>query len=269
MTLLCRGEGRPAGPLLFNSSFVWTWITDTEYARRWASGLEDGGVKRGVYGGIHAMYSDLGVEYPEHHSYLEHSRLDRRWYHIIKQSYSTTASPSKNEIPTPQPSDPPDPQTGLTSHSNQRTEQTRHWGRRRRNIQALSLLLAARVVLREMQLLLDLLEVDVRHGVLAVEDAGDLLEGRATGLDVEEVHEDGLAGVPEGVEEHEVPVVGEVLPRELVGLAVVVMLANRVTSMVTGRGGETYFPRARMAWTVMFMIIIPLARRWKGRTSRA
>ena len=48
-------------------------------------------------------------------------------------------------------------------------------------------------VLAIVDLLLDLAEVDVRDGVVAVEDTGDVLEGGAFGLDVEEVDEDELA----------------------------------------------------------------------------
>lgn len=71
----------------------------------------------------------------------------------------------------------------------------------------------------ELDLLLDLLEVDVGGRVVSVEDARNLLEGGALGLDVEEVDEDEFAQVPDGVEEEEVPVVGHVVPGELVGLA--------------------------------------------------
>lgn len=46
--------------------------------------------------------------------------------------------------------------------------------------------------------LLDLVEVEVGDdGLVAVEYLGDLLEGRALGLDVEEVDEDELDKVPE------------------------------------------------------------------------
>ena len=42
-----------------------------------------------------------------------------------------------------------------------------------------------------------LVEIDLRDfGVLAVEDLGDLLERRAAGLDVQEVHEHELEGDP-------------------------------------------------------------------------
>mgnify|MGYP001594387143 CR=1 FL=1 len=46
-------------------------------------------------------------------------------------------------------------------------------------------------------LLLDLVEIDVGGGIVAVEDLGDLLEGWAVGFDVEEVDEDEFDGVPE------------------------------------------------------------------------
>lgn len=77
------------------------------------------------------------------------------------------------------------------------------------------------LVLGCVHLLLDLVQVGVGDCLVAVEDLGDLLEGRAPGLDVEEPHKDELHRVPEGVEQHEVPVVGHVVPGELVGLAVV------------------------------------------------
>ena len=119
--------------------------------------------------------------------------------------------------------------------------------------------------------LLDLAHVDVCDCRVAVEDSGDLLEGGAFGLDVEEPDEDQLAEVPERIEQHEVPVVGEVVPSELVGLAARRIGVSKMQS--TGKRwvswGGTYFPRARMAWTTMFMIIMPLARRWKGKTSSA
>ncbi len=49
----------------------------------------------------------------------------------------------------------------------------------------------------EVNLLLDLLEVDVGNGVLAIEDLGDLLEGGSLGLNVDEVDPDELDEVPE------------------------------------------------------------------------
>lgn len=75
------------------------------------------------------------------------------------------------------------------------------------------------VVLGGVNVLLDLVHVDVGDGIVAVEDARDLLEGGALGLDVEEPDEDELDRVPQGVEQHEVPVLGEGVPRKLVGLA--------------------------------------------------
>jgi len=53
------------------------------------------------------------------------------------------------------------------------------------------------LVLGRVQLLLDLGEADVGHGVVAVEDARDLLERGALGLDVDEVNPDELECVPE------------------------------------------------------------------------
>jgi len=46
--------------------------------------------------------------------------------------------------------------------------------------------------------LLDLVEIDIGDdGLFSVEDLGNLLEGRALGLDVEEVDEDELGEVPD------------------------------------------------------------------------
>jgi hypothetical protein len=98
--------------------------------------------------------------------------------------------------------------------------------------------LAERLVLAmallQLDLLLHLLKVDMGDSVVAIEDAGNLLEGGALGLDVEEVHEEELAEVPEGVEEHEVPVLGHILPSELVGLASDKTLAQYLRRKRTG-----------------------------------
>lgn len=76
------------------------------------------------------------------------------------------------------------------------------------------------LVSAKVNFLLDLGEIDVLdHGVVAVKDLCNLLQGGALGLDVEEPDEDELNGVPKSVEEHEVPVLGEVIPGDLVGLA--------------------------------------------------
>lgn len=124
------------------------------------------------------------------------------------------------------------------------------------------------VLLDKVSLLLDLSEIDVDDGIITVKDAGNLLECGTLGLDVKVVDKDKLDGVPEGVEEHKVPVVGEVDPGLLVGLAAG-LLVTAGYSCDSPERRITHFPMARIAWTVMFMIIIPLARRWKGRISRA
>ena len=51
--------------------------------------------------------------------------------------------------------------------------------------------------LGDLDLLLDLRQVDVGHGVVAVEDLGDLFEGGALGLDEDEPDPDELDEVPE------------------------------------------------------------------------
>jgi hypothetical protein len=67
-------------------------------------------------------------------------------------------------------------------------------------------------------LLLDLGEIDVGNSIITIKDTGNLLKSRALGLDVEVPDEDKLTEIPKSVEEHEVPVVGEVVPCKLVGL---------------------------------------------------
>lgn len=69
-----------------------------------------------------------------------------------------------------------------------------------------------------LNLLLNLVQINMRNGIVAVEDPRHLLKGVTLGLDVEEVDEDQLAEVPQGVEKHKVPVVGQVVPGEHVGL---------------------------------------------------
>ena len=70
-------------------------------------------------------------------------------------------------------------------------------------------------------LLLDLLEIDVGNGILAIKDTSNLLKGRTLGLHVEEVDKDQLDSVPECVEHHDVPVPGQVIPRQIVGLTMI------------------------------------------------
>lgn len=66
--------------------------------------------------------------------------------------------------------------------------------------------LARDVVRLDSNLLLHLLEVEVGHGrVLAVDDLGQLLEGRALGFDVHEVDEGQLAEDPASVDEVQLP----------------------------------------------------------------
>lgn|SRR6478735_2584303 len=77
------------------------------------------------------------------------------------------------------------------------------------------------LVAGEVGLFLDLGEIDVSNSIVTIEDTGDLLESGSLGLDVEVPDEDEFTEVPEGVEKHKVPVVGHVIPRKLVGLAVV------------------------------------------------
>lgn len=75
-----------------------------------------------------------------------------------------------------------------------------------------------RILLHEMSLLLDLSEIKVGNCIVTVKDASNLLKSGTLGLDVKVVDKDELDSVPEGVEEHKIPVVREVAPRQLVGL---------------------------------------------------
>lgn len=111
----------------------------------------------------------------------------------------------------------------------------------------------------------NLMKVDMSYCIIAVEDSRNLLERRTLSLWVEEINESQLHHVPQSVEQHEIPMLGEVVPREFV------RLAKTAVSFIQYDMGRniTDFPIARIAWTVMFMIIMPLARRWKGRISRA
>ena len=68
-------------------------------------------------------------------------------------------------------------------------------------------------------LLLDLAHVNLGDGAIAVKDAGHLLERGPLCLDVDKVDKDELQRVPDGVKQHKVPMVGQTLPGNLVGLA--------------------------------------------------
>ena len=74
------------------------------------------------------------------------------------------------------------------------------------------------LVFSETNLLLHLLEVDVGNSVITIKNASNLLQSRALGLNIEEPDEHKLKEVPESVEQHEVPVVGKVVPGQQVGL---------------------------------------------------
>lgn len=70
----------------------------------------------------------------------------------------------------------------------------------------------------QVSLLLDLVDIDVSNSVVAIEDLLDLLESRTLGLNVDKVDKDELEEDPDGVEEGEIPVARQVLPRDRVGL---------------------------------------------------
>ena len=58
------------------------------------------------------------------------------------------------------------------------------------------MLLVSDLSLANLHLFLNLLQVDVGHGILAIEDLGDFLEGRAFSLDEDKEHPDRLKNIP-------------------------------------------------------------------------
>ena len=56
--------------------------------------------------------------------------------------------------------------------------------------------LITELILENLNLLLSLLHVDVGNGIFTIEDLGDLLKGRALGLDEDEVDPDGFQDIP-------------------------------------------------------------------------
>lgn len=58
------------------------------------------------------------------------------------------------------------------------------------------MLLVSDLILADLHLLLSLCQIDVGHGILAIEDLGDLLEGRSLSLDEDEVNPDRLNDIP-------------------------------------------------------------------------
>ena len=82
-----------------------------------------------------------------------------------------------------------------------------------------------RLLLCDLNLLLDLLEIDMRHlGIITIEDLSQLLESGTPGFNVEEVDEAELDEDPNCVDQRQVPVVRKVLPRNWVGITRMVSL---------------------------------------------
>ena len=103
-------------------------------------------------------------------------------------------------------------------------------------------LLVSNFILENLYLFLSLLQADVSHGIFAIEDLGDLLEGRAFSLNEDEVHPDCFKDIPKlqtqwvlenrdhedverfkkggsyGIEEPEIPAVRQVLNGDRVRL---------------------------------------------------
>ena len=90
------------------------------------------------------------------------------------------------------------------------------------------------LLLCDLNLLLDLLEINMRHlGIITIEDLSQLLESGTPGLDVEEVDEAEFDEDPNRIDERQVPVVRKVLPRNWVGITNVVSFIQK--------GGYIYF----------------------------
>lgn len=76
-----------------------------------------------------------------------------------------------------------------------------------------------RLLLGNLNLLLDLLEIYMRHlGIITIEDLSQLLESGTPGLNVEKVDEAELDEDPNRVDQRQVPLVRKVLPRNWVGI---------------------------------------------------
>lgn len=58
------------------------------------------------------------------------------------------------------------------------------------------LLVVSNLIMENLNLLLGLLHADVGHGIVAIKDPGDFLEGRTLGLDEDEVDPDGFNDIP-------------------------------------------------------------------------
>ena len=94
-------------------------------------------------------------------------------------------------------------------------------------------LMIRRLLLRDLNLLLNLLEINMRYlGIITIEDLSQLLEGGTPSLNVEEVDEAKLDEDPNSVDQRQVPVVREVLPRNGVGVTRMVSLVQRVGTCI-------------------------------------
>ena len=72
----------------------------------------------------------------------------------------------------------------------------------------------------KVQIFLDFMQVNMGNGVITVENTGNFLEGRALSFDVEEPNENQFNAIPEGIEQHEVPVMRQLVPGNLVCLTI-------------------------------------------------
>lgn len=69
------------------------------------------------------------------------------------------------------------------------------------------------------ELFLHLRNVDMSHSLITIKNSCNLFKRRAFGLNIYEVHKDELHANPQCVEEGEVPVLGEIFPRDRIRLA--------------------------------------------------
>jgi len=79
-------------------------------------------------------------------------------------------------------------------------------------------LLVGDLILLNRYLFLGLFQADMSHGIIAIEDLGDLLKGRSFSLREDKVNPDRFKDIPKSIEEPEIPAVRQVLNGDRIGL---------------------------------------------------
>lgn len=102
------------------------------------------------------------------------------------------------------------------------------------------------LLLGNFNLLLDLLEINMRHlGIITIEDLSQFLESGTPCLNIEEVDKAELDEDPNGVDQRQVPVVRKVLPCNWVGVTRIVsfvQIADLYSGQLTFREPEMPAP---------------------------